>query len=141
MGVALYPQDATLVEDLLKHADQALYVAKGAGRNRFSFFTPELQQAAQTRLRLAADLRLALAAHQFEVVYQPIVQLATGAIHKAEALLRWHHPQRGLVSPAQFIGIAESTGLIIDIGDWVFRQAAAQVQAWRTAHHPTSRSV
>jgi len=136
MGVALYPQDATLVEDLLKHADQALYVAKGAGRNRFSFFTPELQQAAQTRLRLAADLRLALAAHQFEVVYQPIVQLATGAIHKAEALLRWHHPQRGLVSPAQFIGIAESTGLIIDIGDWVFRQAAAQVQAWRAAHHP-----
>jgi len=136
MGIALYPQDATVVEDLFKHADQALYVAKGAGRNRYSFFTPELQEAAQTRLRLAADMRVALAANQFEVVYQPIVNLSNGEVRKAEALLRWRHPQRGLVSPAEFIGIAESNGLIVDIGEWVFRQAASQVQQWRAALHP-----
>ena len=131
LGVALYPDDATTVEDLFKHADQALYVAKGAGRNRYAFFTPALEEAAQNRLRLAADLRGALAGNEFEVVYQPIINLATGQVTKAEALLRWHHPQRGLVSPAQFIGIAESTGMIIDIGQWVFEQAAAQVAQWQ----------
>ena len=131
LGVALYPDDATTVEDLFKHADQALYVAKGAGRNRYAFFTPALEEAAQNRLRLAADLRGALAGNEFEVVYQPIINLATGKVTKAEALLRWHHPQRGLVSPALFISIAESTGMIIDIGDWVFQQAAAQVAQWQ----------
>ena len=136
LGVALYPDDATTVEDLFKHADQALYVAKGAGRNRYSFFTPALEEAAQNRLRLAADLRGALAANEFEVVYQPIVHLASGEVSKAEALLRWHHPQRGLVSPAQFISIAESTGMIIAIGEWVFQQAAAQVAPWQKRYDP-----
>jgi diguanylate cyclase (GGDEF)-like protein/PAS domain S-box-containing protein len=136
MGIALYPQDATGVEDLFKHADQALYVAKGAGRNRYSFFTPKLQEAALSRLRLAADMRVALAANQFELAYQPIVNLANGEVRKAEALLRWRHPQRGMVSPAEFIGVAESNGLIVDIGEWVFRQAASQVQQWRTTVHP-----
>ena len=136
LGVALYPQDANSVEDLFKHADQALYVAKGAGRNRFSFFTPALEEAAQFRLRMAADLRGALAQQQFEVVYQPIIDLSTGAVKKAEALLRWHHPQRGLVSPVQFIDIAESTGMIIDIGEWVFQQAAAQVAKWQAHYDP-----
>ena len=136
IGVTLYPHDATEIEDLLKNADQALYAAKGEGRNRFSFFTPALQDAAQRRVRLAADLRAALQESQFRVAYQPIVDLQTGQIHKAEALLRWEHPRRGLVSPAEFIPVAESNGLIVDIGEWIFHQAAAQVKQWRNTLHP-----
>ncbi len=136
IGVTLYPLDAHEIEDLLKNADQALYVAKGAGRNRYSFFTPALQEAAQTRARLANDLRTGLADQQFRMVYQPIVELSTGSIHKAEALIRWQHPTRGLVSPASFIPIAEASGLIVDIGEWVFQQATRQVLAWRTLLHP-----
>ena len=136
IGITLYPLDGTGIEDLYKNADQALYVAKGEGRNRFSFFTPALQEAAQTRVRLANDLRTALIDNQFRVLYQPIIELATGSIHKAEALIRWQHPKRGLVSPAAFIPIAESSGMIVDIGEWVFQQAAAQVRAWRQTLHP-----
>jgi len=136
IGITMYPADATEVESLFKNADQALYVAKGAGRNRFSFFTSALQEAAQTRVRLANDLRAALAEQQFRVVYQPIIDLSTGDIRKAEALIRWQHPTRGLISPTEFIPIAESSGLIIDIGEWVFRQAADQVVQWRELHHP-----
>lgn len=136
IGITLYPLDATDIEDLFKNADQALYVAKGAGRNRFSFFTPALQEAAQTRVRLANDLRCGLQEQQFRLVYQPIVNLTTGVVHKAEALIRWQHPTRGLISPAQFIPIAESSGLIVEIGEWVFQQAALQVQAWRSRLHP-----
>lgn len=136
IGITMYPLDATEIENLFRNADQALYVAKGAGRNRFSFFTPSLQEAAQTRVRLANDLRSALMEQQFKVVYQPIVELATGTIRKAEALIRWRHPVRGPVSPAAFIPIAEASGLIVDIGEWVFQQATQQVQAWREQLHP-----
>jgi diguanylate cyclase (GGDEF)-like protein/PAS domain S-box-containing protein len=135
VGITFYPEDATGIEELLKNADQTMYVAKSQGRNRFNYFTPAMQEAAQTRMRLASDLRGALAANQFRVVYQPIVTLANGAIHKAEALIRWQHPTRGLVSPAEFIPIAEETGMIVDIGDWVFREAARQVARWRASHH------
>jgi len=131
IGLTFFPGDAEEVEDLLKHADQAMYAAKNQGRNRYSYFTPHMQEAAQRRLRLANDLRGALAGNEFRVHYQPIVELATGRIHKAEALIRWQHPSRGLVSPAEFIPIAEDTGMIIDIGDWVFREAVRQVQKWR----------
>lgn len=136
IGVTVYPLDATEIESLFKNADQALYAAKGAGRNRFSFFTPALQEAARTRVRLANDLRTALAEQQFKVVYQPIVELASGAVHKAEALIRWQHPTRGPISPATFIPVAEASGLIVDIGEWVFRQVVDQVQLWRSTLGP-----
>ncbi|MBK9236923.1 MAG: EAL domain-containing protein [Rhodoferax sp.] len=136
IGISLCPDDSMQVEQLFKNADQALYAAKGAGRNRCSYFKPAMQEAAQVRARLATDLRVGLQAGQFELHYQPIVALRTGAVHKAEALLRWRHPVRGMVSPATFIPIAEGSGSILEIGEWVFRQAAAQVQCWRAELHP-----
>jgi len=136
IGITMYPEDATQIEDLLKHADQALYVAKDAGRNRYSRYTPALQEAALTRLRLANDLRGALAGGQLHVLYQPIVHLATSQVRKAEALLRWTHPTRGNVSPATFIPIAESSGQIVEIGEWVFLQAVEQVRRWRDRLNP-----
>ncbi|MCR4304375.1 MAG: EAL domain-containing protein [Gallionella sp.] len=136
IGITLYPDDATQIEHLLKNADQAMYAAKDKGRNRFDYFTPSMQQTAQTRLKLINELRGALAAGQFRVYFQPIVEMATGRIHKAEALIRWQHPELGLVSPAQFIPLAEETGLIIEIGDWVFRESARQVKRWRALRDP-----
>ena len=136
IGITLYPDDATGAGDLLKDADQAMYAAKNAGRNRLSYFTPMLEQDAQNRLHLLNDLRSALAGNQFRVYYQPVVNLATGRIDKAEALIRWQHPERGLVSPMQFIPLAEETGLIVEIGNWVFREAAQQAKRWRALHDP-----
>jgi diguanylate cyclase (GGDEF)-like protein/PAS domain S-box-containing protein len=136
IGITLYPDDALQIDDLLKHADQAMYAAKDAGRNRFSYFTPTLQVAALNRMRLTNDLRGALKASQFELYFQPIVDLASGAIDKAEALIRWNHPQRGVVSPLEFIPLAEASGLIMEIGDWVFHEAARWVRRWRLEHHP-----
>jgi diguanylate cyclase (GGDEF)-like protein/PAS domain S-box-containing protein len=137
IGVTIYPDDGLEIETLLKNADQALYAAKGAGRNRFSYFTPALQEASLLRAQLTHDLRAALVAQEFRVVYQPIVELATGRIHKAEALLRWQHPTRGMVSPVEFIPVAESSGLIVDIGEWVFAQALQQVKVWRKRLDPS----
>jgi EAL domain-containing protein (putative c-di-GMP-specific phosphodiesterase class I) len=113
-----------------------MYAAKRLGRNRYHYFTTALQAAAQARMFMANELRFALADNQFKLVYQPILELATNAIHKAEALIRWEHPQRGLISPAEFIPVAEETGLIVDIGEWVFRTAAGQVLLWRDSLHP-----
>ncbi|HEU0282478.1 MAG TPA: EAL domain-containing protein, partial [Gallionella sp.] len=135
IGITLYPNDATEAEDLLKNADQAMYAAKNGGRNRFSYFTQSMQQTAQARLRLTNELRGALAANQFRIHYQPIVDLATGRINKAEALIRWQHPELGMVSPAQFIPLAEETGLIIEIGDWIFKESARQLKLWRKLYN------
>lgn len=135
IGITLYPEDAQTIEELLKNADQAMYEAKKQGRNRFSYFTASMQAAAKARASLASDLRLAIAGNQFIMLYQPIIDFADYSIRKAEALIRWQHPVRGLVSPAEFIPIAEETGLIVEIGDWVFQQAAMQVQKWREIHH------
>ncbi len=130
IGITLYPNDATDIDVLMKNADQAMYVAKNKGRNRFSYFTASLQEAAQTKLRLTNDLRGALEAGQFRVHFQPIVELSTGRIHKAEALLRWQHPERGMVGPMEFIPLAEETGLINEIGDWVFKESARWAKHW-----------
>jgi len=135
IGITLYPADADDMEALLKNADQAMYVAKNLGRNRFSYFTPALQENAQKRMRLVNDLRDALDGKQFRVHYQPIVELATGHIHKAEALIRWEHPKRGMVSPSDFIPLAEETGMIVEIGEWVLRQAMHQVKHLQQTYH------
>lgn len=131
IGITLYPNDAAKVDDLLKNADQAMYVAKNQGRNQSSYFTAALQEAAQERRRLTHDLRGALAANQFMLYFQPIMELATGRIHKAETLIRWQHPERGMVEPLGFILLAEETGLINEIGDWVFKEAARWAKRWR----------
>ena len=125
VGITYYPRDAQELDMLLINADQAMYDAKAHGKNRFSYFQPAMQMAVKDRLQLGKDLRNALELQQLEVYYQPIFDLQTGIIVKAEALLRWNHPQRGKVSPAQFVPVAEDLGLINDIGDWVFRQAVA----------------
>ncbi|MES2117384.1 MAG: EAL domain-containing protein, partial [Pseudomonadota bacterium] len=136
IGITLYPDDARDIDNLLKHADQAMYAAKGGGRNRFSYFTPTLQVAALNRMRLTNDLRGALKGGQLALYFQPIVHLRTGRIHKAEALIRWNHPQRGMVSPLEFIPLAEASGLIIEIGEWVLRESVRWVRRWRNEHHP-----
>jgi diguanylate cyclase (GGDEF)-like protein/PAS domain S-box-containing protein len=136
VGVTLYPADATSVAALLKNADQAMYAAKRNGRNRFQYFTPSMQLAAQARMRTANDLRSALPCNQLQVLYQPIVELATGRIHKVEALVRWQHPVRGVVNPHDFIPIAEETGMIVGIGEWVFQQAMRQASRWRATIDP-----
>jgi diguanylate cyclase (GGDEF)-like protein/PAS domain S-box-containing protein len=130
IGITLYPEDATHIDTLIKNADQAMYVAKKKGRNCFSYFTQSLQDAAQNRLKLTTDLRNALSANQLEVYYQPIIDLQSGQIVKAEALLRWSHPTRGMVSPREFVHLAEETGMINKIGDWVFTQAVKRANQW-----------
>lgn len=130
IGITLYPDDATESEDLLRCADQAMYESKRLGRHRVNYFKPSMQAASQAKAGIARDLRRALLDDQLRVYYQPIVNFAGGSINKAEALLRWQHPSRGLLSPAEFIPVAEETGLIVSIGEWVFREAAAQVVAW-----------
>ena len=130
IGITRFPQDGGTPEDLVRNADQAMYVAKNKGRNRVSFFTPTIRRDALARLKLIDDLRQAIPKQQFTVYYQPIIDLSDGRIIKAEALLRWFHPEKGLVLPEDFIVLAEETGIINEIGNWVFTEATARAQEW-----------
>jgi len=130
IGIACYPDDASNEGILVGCADQAMYAAKAQGRNGFSFFTRDMQEQVQHRLLLAHDMYDALQKGQLQVWMQPIVEVATGQVVKAEALLRWLHPQRGMVAPDIFIPVAEETGAIHEIGDWVFREAALTAKRW-----------
>lgn len=123
IGISLCPADASDAITLLKNADQAMYKSKEDGKNRFSYFSRAIEEKSVKRSHLIRDLYDALPRGEFELYYQPIVDIRTGCFAKAEALLRWHHPERGLVNPMEFIAVAEETGLIIEIGDWVFREA------------------
>ena len=124
IGITFYPDDANAREDLLKCADQAMYAAKNAGRNGFSYYVSGMKQQLQSRTSLGNSLHQALERNEFEVYFQPIVDIATRKTIKIEALLRWTHPQQGRISPTEFIPLAEELGLIRGIGDWVFQQAA-----------------
>lgn len=131
IGITLYPRDAMSPENLVRNADQAMYVAKNAGRSRFRFFADDMQQEAAARIRLVADLRQGLAGQEFVVYFQPIVRTQTGLIEKAEALVRWNHPRLGLLLPNVFIGVAEDAGLIAQIDNLVFDEAARRCSEWR----------
>jgi len=136
IGVARYPEAGATAAELMRHVDQAMYAAKNAGRNRFCHYVPAMQAAAHDRAALTLDLRGALAGGQFSLLFQPIVAMGDHSINKAEALLRWDHPVRGAVSPASFIPVAEQSGLIIAIGDWVFHQAASVLGQLRAEIDP-----
>jgi diguanylate cyclase (GGDEF)-like protein len=130
IGIAIAPDDGLSLEDLFKNADLAMYAAKSDGRRTYRFFVPELDARLKTRRQLELDLRQALARGQLEIHYQPLVELATDTIAGCEALLRWYHPERGMISPADFIPVAEDTGLINEIGDWVLKRACAEAAGW-----------
>ena len=136
IGITLFPQDAQTSADLLKTADQAMYTAKRLGRNRHQLFSPHMLEGNQQRLRMISDLRNAQDNHELHLLYQPIVEMATRRICKAEALIRWQSPKHGLVGPADFIPLAEDTGLIASMGDWVFDEATRRVADWRQRHAP-----
>ena len=131
-GVVVYPRDGTDVHTLLKHADTAMYAAKALGPNRYRFYDPVMSAEVAEQLALRDDLRLALELEQLELYYQPIVDARTGRIAAAEALLRWNHPVKGLLSPAGFIDVAEQTGLIDPIGEWALGEALCMASRWRS---------
>jgi diguanylate cyclase (GGDEF)-like protein/PAS domain S-box-containing protein len=135
IGISLFPHDGADVETLLKNADSAMYHAKDAGRGSYQFYNKSMNASAFQRLALENAMRKALEREEFMLYYQPQVDVTTGAIFGAEALIRWKHPDLGMVSPADFIPLAEETGLILPIGEWVVRTAAAQGKAWQDAGH------
>lgn len=134
IGIALYPRDTRNLDELVKFADQAMYAAKAAGRNRFAHFNHAILAQLTRHTLLLRDLREALELQQLRVHYQPIIDLHTGQVTKAEALLRWQHPEHGMVSPAEFIPLAEESGLIDDIGQWVLRQSIEAIAHLRAEH-------
>ena len=131
IGISLYPDDGDDGDTLIKHADSAMYRAKDQGRNRYEYYTHELTLQVSQRFRLERDLRRAIERRELHLVWQPQFRLASGALIGAECLLRWQHPEHGLVSPAEFIPLAEESDLILSIGDWVLCAAIAQISTWQ----------
>jgi len=139
IGIAMYPDDGASMQALLAHADAAMYSAKQNGRGNFRRYAPGMDAGTQDRVQLESDLHNAVTQNQFELYYQPKVDTRTGAVRSAEALIRWAHPTRGIVSPAEFIPLAEECGLIGSIGGWVIREACRQTRAWQLDGVPTLR--
>jgi predicted signal transduction protein with EAL and GGDEF domain len=133
IGIALAPQHGIDLDQILKNADLAMYAAKSAGRRTYRFFEPAMDAQVKARRNLEMDLRQAIAGNALEVYYQPCVSLRDNGITGCEALLRWHHPERGVISPAEFIPIAEETGLINELGEWVLATACTEAMTW--PHH------
>ena len=139
VGVAICPQDGRDIETLLRNADAAMYKAKELGRNTFQFYAAEMNTATLERLMMESSLRRAVRQQEFELHYQPLVSLQSGLIIGVEALIRWHHPELGLIMPDRFIHVAEEAGLINALGDWVLCEACRQAQAWIEAGLPPLR--
>ncbi|MBT9569322.1 MAG: EAL domain-containing protein [Thiobacillus sp.] len=136
IGISIYPDDGLDAETLIKHADTAMFHAKDKGRNTYAFFEQRMTTRAIARQSIEASLRLALERQEFVLHYQPKINLRSATIVGIEALVRWHHPQRGLLEPAQFVPIAEDSGLILPLGRWVLREACRQARAWQDAGLP-----
>ena len=139
IGISIYPEDGIDAETLIKNADMAMYNAKEDGRNNFKFFGPEMTRRSVERQSIEAHLRRALEREEFLLYYQPKVNILTGEISGVEALIRWQHPTRGLMLPAQFVPVAEDCGLIVEMGRWVLREACRQASAWQDLGLPFKR--
>ncbi|WP_233522920.1 bifunctional diguanylate cyclase/phosphodiesterase [Peribacillus saganii] len=139
IGISLYPSDGRDAETLIKNADTAMYRVKEQGRNSFEFYTPEMNEAISKKMKLEIGLRKALDQNELKLVYQPQMDVKTGRLCGIEALIRWHHPEWGMISPADFIPLAEETGLILPIGEWVLYQACVQNKTWQNEGYPDLR--
>ena len=136
IGISFFPEHGANADDLLKHADTAMYFAKGEGKSNYKMFSGQMEEAVQQRVRLEKTLRTGVARGEMMLYYQPVVNLATGAMYGMEALARWNHPELGIIMPTDFIPYAEDSGAIVELGDWVVTEACRQIAAWHGQGYP-----